>query len=236
MFSKTRTGLTPADCEFISRTLGATASDREEILASCADPSSVTAYLRDARLFERSMTPPPVFLGISPGLFFYVFVYRALERRSIADDDVVDYVAAVCTEFRSTGPLLQVTSADGTFFYITDLLNLMDGLDGARRHILRKYIGDVTLFLTGFFPGFFLRRTERRGAPAIGFYQEVARSQYCDAALDPDARDEQTADVLMTLSERFAEVRTALNEMWVDTRLIGRRREPPGGSVQEPGR
>ena len=109
---------------------------------------------------------------------------------------------------------------------MTDLLNLMEELDGPRRHLLRKYIGDATLFLTGFFPGFFVRRTERRGTPTIGFYQEVARNQYSDAALDPDARDEQTSDILFTLSERFGDVRASLNELSTECRLIGRKPGP----------
>lgn len=231
MFSKTRSGFTAADGAFIAESLGASPAARGEILELCADPVSVTPLLRDPRLFERSMTVPPVFLAISPGLFFYLFVHRALDRRRLADDDVVDYVAAVCTEFRSTGPLLQVASQDGAFFYMTDMLGLMEGLDAARRHVLRKYIGDATLFLTGFFPHFFLRRTGRHGAPAIGYYQEIARSQYSDAALDPDARDEQTAVVLETLAERFGEVRLALNELAGECRMVGLRPLPPDGPL-----
>lgn len=222
MFSKTRSGFTAADCEFIAWTLGDSPSEREELFLQCADPTTVTPLLRSDRLFDRSMTPPPLFLAISPGLFFYIFVYRALDRRHIADDDVVDYVAGVCAEFRSAGPLLQVASNGGALFYMTDMLGLLGELDGPRRHVLKKYIGDVTLFLTGFFPGFFARRTERTGAPAIGFYQEMARNQYSDAARDPDARDEQTADVLMALAEQFGEVRAALSDLSSDYRLIGR--------------
>jgi hypothetical protein len=233
MFFKTRSGFTTADFEFIAWTLGTTPSDREEIAASCADPASAAVYLRDARLFERSMTPPPVFLDISPGLFFYIFVFRALDRRSLADDDVVDYVSGVCSEFRSAGPLLQVASHEGAFFYITDLLNLMEELDGPRRHLLRRYIGDATLFLTGFFPRFFSRRSVRRGAPPIGFYQEVARSQYSDASLDPDARAEETAGVLSSLAERFADVSSALNELSEEYGLVGRR-GGPGAGPQRP--
>ncbi len=221
MFSKTRSSLTATDREFIARTLGSSPADREEILELCSDPAAVTPYLRDTRLFERSMTPPPVFLAISPGLFFYTFVYHALDRKGLSDDDVVDYVAGICVEFRSAAPLLQIATHDGAFFYVTDMLGMMDELDGPRRHLLRKYIGDATLFLTGFFPGFFIRRTQRRGAPEIGFYQEVARNQYSDAAHDPDAREEQTADVLLTLSDQFFGVRTALSELSTEYRLIG---------------
>src|SRR3990172_248547 len=151
MFFKTRSGLTAADGRFIASTLGSTPGDREEIIGTLGDPEAITPLLHDGRLFERSMTPPPVFLDISPQLFFYVFIYRALDRRRLADDDVVDYVADVCVEFRSTAPLLHFAEARGGFYYVTDLLNFMDELDGAHRHMLRKYIGNITLFLTRFF-------------------------------------------------------------------------------------
>jgi len=177
MFFKTRSGFTAADGRFIADTLGSTGSDREGIVAAMADPGSATSLLHDARLFERSMTPPPVFLDVSPQFFFFVFIYRALSRRRLADDDVVDYVADVCVEFRSTAPLLQLSDRGGGCFTVTDLLSLMEDLDGSHRHILRKHIGNVTLFLTGFFPAWFTARTRRRGAPSIGFYEGIGREQ-----------------------------------------------------------
>jgi len=224
MFLKTRSALTAADGRFIADTLGTTGGDREEIMYALGDPCTATALLHDDRLFERSMTPPPAFLDISPQLFFYVFIYRALRDRRLADDDVVDYVADVCVEFRSAAPLLQLSEPQGGFFYVTDLLNLMGDLDGTHRHILRKYIGNVTLFLTGFFPAYFAARTARRGAPSMGFYEGIAREQYSSAAHDPDARDENTTEVLETLSERFAEVREALNDLTGEYALVNGRR------------
>jgi hypothetical protein len=230
MFFKTRSGLTEADGRFIADTLGDTPGDREEIVNALADPWARTTLLHDGRLFERSMTPPPVFLDISPQLFFYVFIYRALSRKRLADDDVVDYVADVCVEFRSSAPLLQLSEPRGGFYYVTDLLNLMDGLDGTHRHILRKYIGNITLFLTGFFPGYFVARTLRRGAPPIGFYEGIAREQYSSAAGDPDAKDDDTAGVLETLSERFCDVREALNDLSGEYALVGGGRGPSTSS------
>jgi len=126
-------------------------------------------------------------------------------------------------EFRSAAPILQLAEPEGGFLYVTDLLNLMDGLDGSHRHILRKYIGNITLFLTGFFPAWFVSRTMRRGAPSIGFYEGIAREQYSTAANDPDARDENTAGVLVTLAERFCDVRGALNDLSGEYGLVGGR-------------
>lgn len=228
MFVKTRSQLTAVDCAFIASTLGMSENERAYVMNSGSDPEILTPYLRDERLLHRSMTPPPVFLEISPHLFFYMLVYRALDRKRLADDDVVDYIADVCFEFRTSGSLWHLAATgEGTFFYMADLLNLMADLDGVQRHLLRKHIGNITLFLTGFFPGHFEVRTARRGAPPIGFYEGIARTQYGDAAEDPLAESECTSGVLHLLAENFPEVRTALNDLSEEYRLVGREGAPP---------
>lgn len=222
MFTRTRSQFTDADRDFIATTLGLSEEERSGFIGPASDAEVITPYLRDERLLHRSMTRPPVFLDISPHLFFYIFTYGALDRRSIAGDDVADYIAGVCVEFRSAAALWHLAgSGEGTFLCVTDLLNLMQDLDHAQRHLLRKHIGDMTLFLTGFFPEYFRFRTGRRGAPPIGFYEEIARAQYGTAASDPRAEDEQMADVLNHLAENFPEVRTALNEGVSELRLAG---------------
>src|SRR5204862_1409051 len=101
MYTRTRSQLTKGDFEFIAGSLGKTQSERSAILKLSDDQDSLTSLLHQRELFVRSMTTPPLFLTISPHLFFYVFVYQALGWKHIADDDVVDYVAGICVEFRS---------------------------------------------------------------------------------------------------------------------------------------
>ena len=212
MYSHTRSQLTQHDHEFIAQTLGRTDREQAAILELTHDPTSVTELLHQRRLFERSMTTPPLFLSISPQLFFYVFIYRALDHKHIADDDVVDYVAGICVEFRSNHNLWQLAStSEGKMVYFVDLLNLMATLDRHQQYFLRRHIGNLSLFLTGFFPDFIFQRCKRQGAPPLEYYESVGRSQYETAASGSAEFDEDAGPVLESLADRFVEVRSALN-------------------------
>lgn len=212
MYSHTRSLLTQHDHEFIAETLGRTEREQAAILQLTYDPTSVTELLHQRRLFERSMTTPPLFLSISPQLFFYVFIYRALDQKHIADDDVVDYVAGICVEFRSNHALWQLAStSEGKMVYFVDMLNLMTTLDRHQQYFLRRHIGNVSLFLTGFFPDFIFQRSQKQGAPSLEYYESVGRSQYESAAEDSTTYDASAGPVLNTLAERFVEIRSAIN-------------------------
>lgn len=158
------------------------------------------------------MTTPPLFLNISPELFFYVFVYQALDCRHMADDDVVDYVAGVCVEFRSNRNLLQfATDREGKTVYLFDLLNLLGDAERHQQYLLRRYIGNVSLFLTGFFPDFIFQRSKKTGAPSLEYYEQIGRSQYGTAAGESRSFDEGIVPVLNILAERFIDIRSAIN-------------------------
>ena len=211
MYSTTRSQLTTADYHFIAETLSHSASEQKAILRLADDPASVTELLHSKELFERTMTTPPLFLPISPHLFFFVFVYQALEKRRF-DDDVVDYVAAVCVELRTRDSFWHLATAEGgKMFYMVDLLKALEEADHAHEYQLRRHIGNVTLFLTGFFPDYIFRRSESRGAPPLTYYEAIGRSQFGSAAGASASYDEGAAPVLNTLAERFVDVRCAIN-------------------------
>jgi len=212
MYYATRSRFTPEDVAYIAQTLGSTPGEQESILRSAGDPAGMTGLLRERRLFERSMTTPPAFLTISPQLFFYVFVYSALDHKGIADDDVADYVAGICVEFRTGSALWHVAATEGgKTVYMVDLLRLLQELDRPQQYYLRRYIGNVSLFLTGFFPDFIFRRSVDAGAPPLSYYEKIGRAQFGSAAGDSAAYDADAAPVLNTLAEQFVEVRSAMN-------------------------
>jgi hypothetical protein len=211
MYCQTRSLLTKNDHEFIARTIGRTEKEYSSLIQLIDDPETETDLLHDKRLFERSMTVPPLFLSISPQLFFYVFVYQALDRKKIADDDLVDYIAGICVEFRSSKPLWQLSSKDDRTIYLVDLLNLMGDLDQQQQYHLRRHIGNVTLFLTGFFPDFIFKRNKNIGAPPIAYYEKIGTAQFETAANQSSKFDENAGPVLSTLAERFVEIRMAIN-------------------------
>jgi hypothetical protein len=212
MYRHTRAKFTQTDHEFIAETLARTPGERAAIIGLTHDEASVTDLLHHKKLFEQSMTIPPLFLSISPHLFFYVFVYQALEYKHIADDDLVDYVAGICVEFRENHALWQLaTTEGGKTVYFVDLLNMLSDVDKHRQYFLRRYIGNVSLFLTGFFPDHIFQRNKSKGSPPIEYYEKIGRTQYETAAGDSHNYDEEAVPVLNTLAERFVEIRSAIN-------------------------
>src|SRR6266571_1500235 len=111
MYYKTRAQLTQADHRFIAETLAENEREQSVILQLTHDPSVVTDLLHEKRLFNKSRMVPPSFLAISPQLFFYILVYQALDNKRLADDDVVDYVAGICVEFRYAESFWQLSAA-----------------------------------------------------------------------------------------------------------------------------
>ncbi|MBI4546946.1 MAG: hypothetical protein HY707_03140 [Ignavibacteriae bacterium] len=210
MYYRTRTQFTENDFDFITQTLGKSQHEQGALRELLVDPFTLTELLHEKQLFQRSMTIPPLFLSISPSLFFYLFIYHALDKKDIADDDVVDYVAGICVEFRSSKSFWHLPSS-GKTIYVVDLLNLLNDVDKPQQYYLRRYIGNVALFLTGFFPDFIFKRSKSKSAPPIEYYENVGKSQYETAAEDSLRYDEHAAPVLNILAERFVDIRSALN-------------------------
>jgi len=211
MYYNTRARFTETDYKFIIETLTAAEEDRTAIRQLTADPEMLSELLHHDKLFDRATSIPPIFLSISPHMFFYLFVYRALVSKNLANDDVVDYIAGICIEFRSSHNLWQFSSKDEKMVYSVDLLNMLGDVDKHQQYYLRRYIGNVTLFLTGFFPDYIFQRSKKKGAPPLEYYEKLGRTQFETAASDSLNYDIETAPVLNTLAERFVDIRSALN-------------------------
>jgi len=208
MFFRTRSQFTADDFTFIAQTLKTTASVHQAM----EDPENVTELLHDRRLFERSITTPPLFLSVSPQLYFYIFIYRALDSKNLADDDVVDYVAGVCVEFRRSDQLWNFAASSGEkTITMVDLLNMLPELGRAEQYYLRRYIGNASLFLTGFFPDFIFQRSQQKGAPPMTYYERVGRTQYETAATGSEEYESGAGPVLSMLADEFVAIRSAIN-------------------------
>jgi hypothetical protein len=225
MYYRTRSQFSVVDYDFVSSTLGATESRQRAIESLSSDPESLTEMLHDKRIFDRLLKTPPLFLSVSQQFFFYVFAYNALTSKGLANDDLADYIAGICCEFRSNENLWAGNASEGGTIYIVDLMHLMSDLDASHQYQLRLYIGNVTLFLTGFFPDFLYQRTMKKGAPSMAYFENVGREQYASAALQASASEHDAVPVLHMLSEQFVAVRTAMN-LYTDAYLhIANRRK-----------
>lgn len=212
MYYHTRSQFLRGDFDFIARVLGRAEAERAALIQLTNDPESLAQLLHDRRLFEQSLASPPALVTISPQLFFYLFVYNALADADIKDDDLADYVAAVCLAYRSNEALWHPAStAGGKTIYLVDLLTLKQELGEEQQYYLSRYIGDVTLFMTAFFPDFIFRRNKMKGAPAIEYYENIGRGEFDAAATRASSFDEEAGPILASLAEQFVRVRSALN-------------------------
>ncbi|MBA3273156.1 MAG: hypothetical protein H0T11_04695 [Chthoniobacterales bacterium] len=78
--------------------------------------------------------------------------------------------------------------------------------------LLRAHVGNYSLFITGIFHENTHRRS-LRGAPDVRFYEQIGRTNYAMVASHATAKRCELNDVYEELSDRFREVRLALNQL-----------------------
>ncbi len=148
-------------------------------------------------------------------LVFYLLVRHALLEREVLDRQIADYTAAVLLEFgRITSSLPEsmhlVGSANGTF-YLTDVIMEMERARGEREFELQAHLGNLSLWLAGVFPDHITHRVQRRGAPPLSYYDGLGAAGFRGAARMQLAITHGLGDLFLQISDRFSDVRSALN-------------------------
>jgi hypothetical protein len=118
--------------------------------------------------------------------FFLELVRKSFGQVGVGDRQTADYVASVLAEFSRSDRWLQLRGADGR--RLTSVVEMMLSqlgvlADEAERvqseRMLRKYVGDYTLFMTGLF-----RRFVEHGGYLTYYLEEGARSYRAVSELD----------------------------------------------------
>src|SRR5919201_1529201 len=78
--------------------------------------------------------------------------------------------------------------------------------------LLGAQVGNYSLFISGIFHENTQRRS-LRGAPDIGFYENIGRRSYRLVASHATAKRCELNDVYAELADRFRDVRRALNQL-----------------------
>jgi len=81
------------------------------------------------------------------------------------------------------------------------------------RPVLHADIGNHSLFLTGIFREYILARESRKGAPGVGYYEEMGKANFELASKSPMAGELELDTVYDDLSTLFRDIRVALNTM-----------------------
>src|SRR5881296_1793288 len=207
-----RARFTAADFDFIVRTLARSQSDQVSLVDLLSDIATRDSILDHPRLVDAILNQCG-HLRISSQFYFYVLARHVLQQGGIGDRKLCDYVASLLETF-SHASRLQVSDETHHLAeqYISDILIALNRATPEQAFLLLAHIGNYSLFISGIFHENTQRRS-LRGAPDIGFYENIGRRNYHLVASHATARRCELDDVYAELADRFREVRLALNQL-----------------------
>lgn len=152
---------------------------------------------------------------VSPKLAFYVMVRHTLLESGLDNAELADYVAALLVEFAMAGRAYRIARYDErTYRYLVELVSDLEGESSERRRfLLRAHLGNYSLWLSGLFPDYVIARVQRRGAPGIGYYEDLGSAGYKLASASDLADQYALTRLYAEVADDFRAVRRALNRV-----------------------
>jgi hypothetical protein len=202
---------TEVDWKFIFETLALTDRDRASLSSLCEDPETVALILDHPKLFD-SLLQRHAMSVLSAELFFFLVVRHTLKRVGVTEVAVADYIAVVCADF-GCRPRLEPHEAERQVesSYSIDYLSSIDQASRHERFFLHVQCANQFLVLTSLYPDYLKRRSERRGAPGLEFYEGMVISHLQAASRHVLAEEFAMDQVLTHLADAFPPVRRAMN-------------------------
>ncbi|MBT65302.1 MAG: hypothetical protein CML13_19060 [Puniceicoccaceae bacterium] len=199
------------DLHFISSALaGDSPREAEAIAYLLVDPATVDTILDQPALLDYVLASPDT-LRISPRLYFYLLSRHSLKSSGLDSPQLADYVSGVLEFFMHAG-FHPHTNGRGVF-YVVDWLQQVDYSPAGKRYELYVMLGEHLLFLTGIFPNFIEKRSQRRAAPALSFYESIGEASYRSATQHPFSQKTDTTELYQSIADAFPAVRSALNDL-----------------------
>jgi hypothetical protein len=163
----------------------------------------------------------PAAIHVSPRFYFYVLVRHAFLQAELIDVELADYVAGVlakrvCAE--GADPLQDVTRG---FTHAAEFLSFISSSKGRMRFHLQVAAGNQFLVLTGLYPEFLKRRSEKGEAPDLEFYESFARHSYRSAADSAKAAGGAARNLFGTLADVLPTARRTLNRVAEEFVFLG---------------
>ena len=212
IFPTIRASLSRSDGQQLVRLLGREDPELAEGARLRLEENGIGSLLDDPRIRNALLTDADV--SVPPSLIFYVLVRQALLEGGIDDENTSDYVASMLVSFGRAGRAYRIYGEDESeFHYLTDMISELRSADGRRRFLLRVHMGDFALWMSGLFPDYLERRTRRKGAPPISYFEELGATGYRGASESLEAGELGMDTLLMGVANQFSAVRTALNRI-----------------------
>ena len=166
------------------------------------DPRVLNAVLTDSNL------------NASPRLVFYVLIRHALLERGITDRLTADYLTSLVLTFGEKNRAYRISeSSPEEFHYLVDLVRRHLEGDSRDVFLVCSHMGNYALWLTGLFPDYIHERMYRRGAPPLGYYEEVGSSGFSAAARSDQAKEFGLSELFLAASRDFPVLREVLNRL-----------------------
>jgi hypothetical protein len=208
-----RERFTASDFDFVVRTLARSQPDHVSLVDLLSDSETRDSVLDNPRLVEAILCHAGQ-LSISSQFYFYVLARHVLREAGINDRKLCDYIASLLETFsrisgmQASPDLVQARGRQ----YISDMLIALTRATPEQAFLLRAYVGNYSLFISGIFHENTQRRS-LRGAPDLNFYEQVGRTNYQMLSTHATARRCELSDIYEELAERFRDVRLALNRL-----------------------
>ena len=203
-----RASLGPRELSFLVGALsGGSSAGRARVAARLAD-EGLDRLLDDPRTLDAVMGG-----GISAApleLVCYLMIRRALLDCDIDDRTLADYLAALLVDFSASDRRVQQAK---DFTYLVDVVAEIQQAGQGRAFELHAYLGEYSLWMSGVFPDRIVARVHRRGAPGLGYWEEMGIAGYTTAAGCRQAGDLGVNRLYRDCAERFPELRVALNRV-----------------------
>lgn len=147
-------------------------------------------------------------------LFTYVAVRNSMLGIGLTSTPLSDYLTALLLGFGNlVGPGADSERLNPSYNYLVDIVADMPGPRTDEGFTLRVYLGNYSLWLAGLFPDFVSWRTQRKGAPGFGYYDELGSRGFLVAAEHPVASTYDLTEIYAELAASFSKVRVALNRL-----------------------
>lgn len=174
------------------------------------EEEGIDSLLDDPRIQNALLTD--VRSGASPEILAYVLVRQALLESGIDDRGATDYIATLLLRFGCGNRAYRMSDgSDEEFHYLVDIV--MRAEEGKDAFLLRAHLGNYSLWVSGLFPDYLEARVQRRGAPALSYYERMGATGYRMAAETAEAESLGVEPIFRSVAHGFSDVRRALNRV-----------------------
>ena len=207
-----RDQFTQHDFQFIVDTLSSNEDDAEYLYGLLFGSEELNSILDNPALVEKLESGSDV-SNVSARFFLYLTMRKTLKEVGVDDRDTADYLANMLARFIEHERWRKIPNVEvvDVIDYEYDISIALQAANQYRRYEIHAYGGDRNLFMTGLHARFLRNRSDRYGAPGVGYYENAGRSHYRIARDHPVAKEFDLTTTFDALSANFPKIRSRLN-------------------------